>query len=148
MTAGHSHFISIADGVPSALAVQIYTEGDCWILAFELGLLLDRPIVAVGPSPFPEWWDHVLVDLEDGRLLDVYGPHRESECLARWSRPSDADPVGFTHLGLHDEWSAYCDVLGTSVFLANGEDQRAARRIAQELVDQHGLSRKKVHAWL
>lgn len=73
-------------GAPTPNAVVRYTEGDCWLLAFELGKVLNVPLVALARADEPENWMHVVVDLGRETVLDVLGPRTRDESMDHWTR--------------------------------------------------------------
>lgn len=88
-------------GQPTGDAVVRYTEGDCWHLAFELGRILDAPLVAIVYANDPEEWLHVATDLGRESLLDVLGVRTRDEILRFW-RVRAREPLAFRELGRHN----------------------------------------------
>ena len=97
---------------PTEETVDVYTNGDCWFLALELHRLTGFPMIfsastwliddITGPEGYTEdWadsvfaWDHVGIELPDGRILDVNGPEDIEDWMCLWSTGdsiSTADP--------------------------------------------------------
>lgn len=77
--------------------IDQFTEGDCWLLAWELHTRGGWPIVVMCRD-FPQTsWEHVFVEVEPGRYLDIEGFHSAEELEQAWScrlvpLPSDAFP--------------------------------------------------------
>lgn len=76
------------DGEPTEEAHTIFTEGDCWALAWSVALLTGGHPTTLGDWP---GWEHVVVDLgpEHGerRYIDVEGLHTGADLEADWSVP-------------------------------------------------------------
>lgn len=71
-----------------------YTEGDCWFLAQELrrftggALVFSSPNLRLKSFPLSDAifrWEHVALQLADGRIMDVYGPQSLDEFRDRWA---------------------------------------------------------------
>lgn len=129
-----------AAGEPTPSAVQQFTEGDCWLLAFELGRELGAPLVALVEVGAPHYWDHVLVDLGRERLLDVLGVHTREETLARWNeKPGEA--LTFRELGRFHTLTGLLLALDgmedTTGLYVSHDDENDARHVAQVLADRH-----------
>lgn len=87
-------------GRPTGDSVVRYTEGDCWHLAFELGKMLNAPLVAIVSENDPGDWHHVAVDLGRERLLDVLGVRTRDEHMRFWGVRLRT-PLAFRELGRH-----------------------------------------------
>lgn len=127
-------------GEPTPAAIQQFTEGDCWLLAFELGRELSAPLVALVEVGAPHCWDHVLVDLGRERLLDVFGVHTREETLAYWNgKPGEA--LTLRELGRFHTLTglllALDGVEDTTGLYVSHDDERDARHVAQALADRY-----------
>jgi hypothetical protein len=89
-----------SNGRPTGDTVVRYTEGDCWHLAFELGKMLNAPLVAIVSANDPDEWHHVSVDLGRERLLDVLGCRTRDEHMLFWGVRLRT-PLTFRELGRH-----------------------------------------------
>lgn len=78
--------VTIRGGVPSADAITVFTDGDCWALAVAIHDLTGWPLVAAGVGPDADWWDHVLVETPNGKLMDIHGEQDRSTVRAEWGR--------------------------------------------------------------
>jgi hypothetical protein len=72
------------NGEPTPAGIETFTEGDCWILAVELGRIASLPVYQVNPSATSGWAVHWVVKLDGDRYLDVEGIHGRSALLRRW----------------------------------------------------------------
>lgn len=134
----HAHLLT-ESGVPTGLARDIYTQGDCWILAFELGLLLNAPLLALVSNDSPHAWDHVVVDLGRETVLDVEGRATRDEITSRWSRNA-CTPLVLRELGHHTSMNDYVlmlDGIPLSACVATEEDRELAQAMARTLVSLH-----------
>jgi len=64
--------------------VDDFTTSDCWKLARELHLRGVGRLIAAVESRDPDWWCHMAVELEDGKILDAHGIQTRKQFLARW----------------------------------------------------------------
>lgn len=64
--------------------VDDFTTSDCWKLAKELHLRGVGRLIAAVESRDPDWWCHMAVELEDGKILDAHGLQTRKQFLARW----------------------------------------------------------------
>jgi hypothetical protein len=125
------------DGEPSDFGVEVFTAGNCWVLAYYLHELGGWPIVMVVPQADPDMWEHVLVQLPDHRYLDIEGVHTRAEVLKRWGyggsyRIVPIGPMAFA------SWEAYHSFLGqpSTIYLERFEE---TQMVAQLLVAREGL---------
>jgi hypothetical protein len=95
---------------PTNSAVIRYTEGDCWLLAYKLGVLLDLPLVALVLADDPDDWMHLAVDLGRESLLDVLGVRTRVETLAFWEGRARG-AVRFSELGRFETLDSMLDAL-------------------------------------
>lgn len=125
-------------GEPTALAHTIYTESDCWILAFELGLKLNAPLLALVSVEDAHAWDHVVVDLGRETVLDVRGRASRDEITSRWSRTA-CTPLRLRELGRHHSFSNYLEALDgvRSSALVYDDDRATAQTVADALIALH-----------
>lgn len=70
--------------------VEIFTEADCWKLAFELQKRGVGELVAVADADDADMWCHMAVMLQDGTYLDANGLQTKSQLLARWGNFSNS----------------------------------------------------------
>jgi len=61
---------------------EAFTDGDCWVLAWEGANMYDLPIVTVSGNE--SFWLHAANLLPDGRILDIEGIWEQQDWLARW----------------------------------------------------------------
>jgi hypothetical protein len=61
---------------------EAFTDGDCWVLAWEGANLYALPIVTVSGNE--SFWIHAANLLPDGRILDIEGIWEQQEWLDRW----------------------------------------------------------------
>lgn len=66
----------------------VYTEGDCWLLAYELHTL--RPDLLITTNCCFDCWAHVAVT-KDGWILDINGWSPVVPWLAKWDPDMDPD---------------------------------------------------------
>lgn len=100
-----------------------YTEGDCWALAVAVQEMTGLPMFAVGytgdadQSPADRYWCHVVVQVDDRRVLDVRGLRESDEAISEYLKShgvlwpitqddlqweiDDAAQSGFSHC---DSW--------------------------------------------
>ena len=62
--------------------VMVYTEGDCWLLAWALHTVSGLNIIVSGNL---DWWDHVALVTSDGYVLDILGWQTTEEWTESWS---------------------------------------------------------------
>lgn len=126
-------------------AVLRYTQGDCWILAFELGRILDAPLIALVWPDDPLQWDHVVVDLGRETVLDVQGLASRDEILHRWSQPPHE--VTLREIGRHHSFTDYLTELDgyRSNTIVYESDREAAQAVAHALIAIH-LQKRGDHA--
>jgi hypothetical protein len=125
-------------GKPTPLTRVIYTQSDCWLLAFELGLKLNAPLLALVDPDDPFDWDHVVVDLGRETVLDVEGLATRDEITRCWSKP--LYPKVLRELGRHhsmDEYLIALDGLQVPVVPVPYEDMALARQVADALIALH-----------
>jgi hypothetical protein len=72
-----------AQGGPTERGLEVYTEGDCWALAYHVARLTGGHIVTCGGS----WWEHVLVRVARNRYLDAAGLWSREQVLRHWRGP-------------------------------------------------------------
>lgn len=132
------------DWRPRPDQITRYTEGDCWLLAFQLGGILNAPVTALCAAEDPADWLHVAVDLGRERLLDVTGLHYREDMRANWAERSRG-PVVFRELGFFhsiDEYLIALDGthLGWYISLTDEDQARTtAHAIARSVRgEQHG----------
>lgn len=124
-------------GQPTRSAVIRYTEGDCWLLAYEIGVLLDLPIVALVSAQDRTDWRHLTVDLGRERLLDVLGVRSREETMQFWSvRARSA--LEFREVGRHqtlDSLLGALDDMPLGLHVTE-RDQADARCVARALANR------------
>lgn len=112
---------------------MVYTEGDCWALAWHAAQLLEDadlqgPLLhTVGRK---DSWCHVVVKLAEDEYLDANGVHTKHEIESQWGQRVYAVPTTLTtKVGAYQ---AYLDVD------FNYEPGHAeANRVAICLLDEH-----------
>jgi hypothetical protein len=126
------------EGRPTGAAITRFTEGDCWLLAFELGRMADLPLVAlVIPYDHADWC-HVAADLGRETLLDVLGPRSRDETMRFWVERV-GEPLVYRELGrFHtlDEYLRTLDAMVLETFVSQ-MDEEDARTVARALYDRH-----------
>lgn len=65
--------------------IMVFTEGDCWKLAYELHQRGVGQIVGAVERDDPDFWYHMAVELEDGTFLDAFGISTRQQFIDRWS---------------------------------------------------------------
>jgi hypothetical protein len=132
------HTLLDDDGGPTPTSIRLYTQGDCWILAFELGLLLDAPLLALVSENDEHEWDHVVVDLGRETVLDVQGRASRDEITRRWT-PGARTPLVLRELGRHYSMSDYLHALEgiRSATVVTETERENARIVAEGLVQLH-----------
>lgn len=71
------------DGAPTRYGIEVFTEGDCWALAWYVALATGGRMVTLG---WPRW-EHVAVQVGSDQFLDVTGLHTERALSATWGLP-------------------------------------------------------------
>lgn len=114
--------------------VARYTEGDCWLLAFQLGQILAAPITTLCTADDPADWQHVAVDLGRERLLDVTGTRPREELRADWETRTGTRLV-FRELGFFHVMEEYLDALDGSHlgWFISRHDEDSARTVAHRI---------------
>lgn len=128
-------------GEPSAYGVEVYTAGDCWLLAWHVAAVLAEQgrharIMTLG---WPQW-EHVVVRVAPGLYLDATGLASRSDLERSWGRRvrvvpgSHAVSFGAFRWGLdagvvyefgHVEARAFAErLVGRWVITAAGNDLR------------------------
>lgn len=71
---------------PTPRTVEIFTEGDCWLLALSLRRLAGIPLVFFMSDGCEdlEAWHHVAVLLPNGNVLDIEGVSTPNKWVDRW----------------------------------------------------------------
>lgn len=111
-----------------------YTEGDCWLLAFELGRILNAPLVSLCDPLDQDEWHHVTVDLGCETLLDAVGVHSRVVLSAAWEKRTKGH-VTLRELGRFSCLDAYLRVLDgehLGRFISHS-DEKDARQLAQTI---------------
>jgi hypothetical protein len=70
-------------GGPTSYGYEVYTEGDCWALAYYVARLTGGQVVTLGG----DWWEHVAVRVAHNRYLDASGLHNRQQLLHLWRGP-------------------------------------------------------------
>lgn len=76
------------NGEPTDFGISTFTEGDCWILAYELWRETGWPIYRVGPTSDPDGAQHYVIKAPGDRYLDVIGVHTRHALLKAWEEKS------------------------------------------------------------
>jgi hypothetical protein len=71
------------NGAPTEYGIEVYTEGDCWILAGRLHALFGFDIYSVDEDV------HWVVRVGRNSYLDVEGLHTRAELAERWGCKRD-----------------------------------------------------------
>lgn len=66
--------------------ILMFTEGDCWKLAYELHNRGVGRIVGIVDRVEIDDWCHMAVKLDDGTFLDAFGVSTREQLLQRWSQ--------------------------------------------------------------
>lgn len=75
-------------GQPTERGIEVFTTGDCWILAYRLHQLTDWPIYGVGEGEWVNFqWSHYVVKAPNGLYLDVTGVSTAAELRQAWDSP-------------------------------------------------------------
>lgn len=69
------------NGEPTDYGIEVYTEGDCWALAWALHEITGLPVVLAGTR---ETWQHVFVHAGRNKYLDITGFNTRKEAVG-WS---------------------------------------------------------------
>lgn len=89
------------NGRPTAAAVETYTEGDCWMLAYAIHRQTGWPIYSIAGG------EHFVVRTPDRLYLDVEGISTLDELASRWAtRPWD-----IREAGTMDFWPDFWDYI-------------------------------------
>lgn len=131
-----------------------YTEGDCWLVAFELGCLLGAPLVSICDPLDQDDWHHVTVDLGCETLLDALGLHSRYELTLAWEKRTHS-PVAIRELGRFHDLDAYLHALDGERQLAafvSRRDEDDARQFAREITralteTTHDHADDHIHSW-
>lgn len=134
--------------------VTRYTEGDCWLLAFEMGRLLNAPLVSLCDPTDRDDWHHVAVDLGRETLLDAIGVHSRDELSSAWETHTGG-PVVLRELGFFHDLDSYLMELDGERRLAgfvSWADEEDARQLAHEIAralteDTHDHANNHLHGW-
>lgn len=123
--------VRVRDGVPSADAITVFTEGDCWALAVAIHDLTGWPLVAAGIGDDADWWDHMLVETPNGKLMDIFGEKDSSVVEAEWGR-----------LGPATRENAQGEMLDKNQlsFVSNSVDRAIARYLVTRWETRQNLS--------
>lgn len=85
----HSDPACLGPGLPERLR-EVYTEGECELLADALHALTKWPVVVVGDAGGVVGWVHAGVQSPTGQILDADGCHDPSDWLTAWAPWVDA----------------------------------------------------------
>lgn len=110
------------DGAPTEYGIEVFTEGDCWALAWYVAQLTGGRLVTLG---WP-YWGHVAVEVGPNLFLDATGLHTEQALAATWKLPvivfeanwartfadyEDCLQAEFGYPVTHPEVAAFADLL-------------------------------------
>jgi len=85
----HSDPTHLGPGLPERLR-EVYTEGECELLADALHALTGWPVVVIGDNGGVAGWVHAGVQSPTGLILDADGCHDPSDWLTAWAPWVDA----------------------------------------------------------
>lgn len=111
---------------PTEHGEMVYSEGDCWLLAWHLYRLADRmdfapEIYTLGAR---DQWCHVVVKIEDA-YWDIFGPNEADKLERTWfHRLTRVDPK---HLTSQERYMRFLDageVFSSGELMANKVAQR------------------------
>jgi hypothetical protein len=71
----------IVPGVIDNNVIELYTDGDCWYLAWHMHLLSGFDLAMVGRI---DNWYHFGVLSPNGMFIDIYGPADLEEVVNKW----------------------------------------------------------------
>lgn len=120
------------DGAPTELGIEVFTQGDCWVLAYELFRMTGWPIVCIGPiEDDMDSAKHYAVRAPSGHLLDVDGVATRGVMARRWGVSSItlAGPTIY-HLAKGSKRINHSEFL---------DSWRRAPIMARRLLDVHGV---------
>lgn len=124
------------DGGPTEYAVEVFTAGDCWALAWYVAHMTGGRLVTLG---WPEW-RHVAVRLDrhDRNLyLDAYGLHTRTDLTTRWGLP--VRPLDMRHIETFQDYEDVLDA-GFCYPITHGEASDFAQLLtARHLAEVHHL---------
>ena len=127
-----------ADDAPTEWGIEVFTQGECWMLAYWLNQLGGWPVFVIAPVREPGWWDHAFVKV-DGRPFDVTGfdgPMTKTTPGERHFYVGEE----FTSLDRYTQQIADCEPgmllhVVTDVEVASD----LGRDMAKKLIEKHGL---------
>lgn len=120
-------------GEPTDYGIEVYTEGDCWALAWHVALLTGGTLNTLGRWPA---WNHVVVEVGPDRYLDALGIHTAAELRAEWDgRVCQMDSADVATL------ADYTEVLMADFMYLSGHGEAAdfARRLVAKYLG-HALA--------
>lgn len=86
----------------SDMVREVFTEGDCWVLARAIESLTHCPIITINYTENDEWF-HVANVLPNGLIVDIDGVFEQEEWLENWAeRATLWCPEAYTK-----EWDAF-----------------------------------------
>ena len=95
------------DGNATYFGVEVYTEGDCWALAWHIARLLEPQlgkgrIVTLGGRT--DWW-HVAVRVGQDEYLDITGIKSKRELSGAWGKHViPLEPIHESDLEEYETW--------------------------------------------
>lgn len=114
---------------PTDWGIEIFTEAECWVLAYYLHKLGGWQICILGEHR--SWyWEHVVVQIGEDAFLDVEGIHTQDELEEQWHQK--LVPLEVRTFKTWNTYQAFMD--GEFQF---SEAQRWARTMAKRLVGKY-----------
>lgn len=126
------------DGAPTEYGIEVFTAGDCWVLAYYLHKIGGWPIFSIAPRADLRWWEHIVVQIDADTYLDVMGPQEASKMLETWAA---GDSYVYVLEGARfRSWKEYELFMGGDLCEFYYQNSRSkARRMAQLLFDKYEL---------
>lgn len=129
------------NGEPTEYGVEVFTAGDCWVLAYYLHALGGWPVFSIAPRDDLNYWEHVVIQLDDETYFDVTGPRDAKEMLELWG---GSNYVYVLEGARFTSWRAYQLYFGgdlTEFLFPNSKAK--AKRMARFLYDKYELEGRR-----
>lgn len=119
-------------GGPTEYGIEVFTEGECWTLAYYLHRIGGWPICTIAPKDDPDWWEHVVVRVGHNTYFDVTGFHTRDALLKAWGGEMTQHDTMFR------SWRSFQRELGGSHLYYNPRER--SRVMARRLVRKYELA--------
>lgn len=116
-------------GAPTDFGVEVFTEGECWTLAYYLHKIGGWPVHVLHRKGEPRLWEHVVVKIGRNQYLDVNGVQTEKALVQQWRL--NVNPLRESFTTWLEYWNA---IEGCHVY---DRPRERARVMAKRLVETY-----------